>query len=75
MKLAVLLPMTGWEMGKQIAGAASLAVDRVNADETLLAGRHLIYRWANSGCDAVSQRMVTAMSSVAYDRAVCRPLG
>ena len=41
-----------WEKGQQIAGAAVLAVERVNADKTLLAGRQLGYSWADSGCSA-----------------------
>ena len=50
---ALLLPTTGaWDMGEYIAGAAALAVERVNADETLLGGRQLEYSWADSGCSA-----------------------
>ena len=49
--LALLLPMTGaWDVGLKIAGAAALAVERVNADEALLPGRTLEYSWADSGC-------------------------
>ena len=45
--------MTGaWKAGPNIAGAAALAVERVNADNTLLAGRVLEYSWADSGCSA-----------------------
>ena len=32
------------------AGAAALAVERVNADKALLPGRRLEYSWADSGC-------------------------
>ena len=39
-------------MGEQIAGAAEMAVQRVNTDKTLLAGRVLGYSWADSGCSA-----------------------
>ena len=41
-----------WDVGKRVAGAATLAVERVNADQTLLPGRRLEYSWANSGCSA-----------------------
>ena len=34
--------MSGWwDVGKRVAGAAALAVERVNADKTLLRGRRL----------------------------------
>ena len=36
----------------RIAGAAALAVERVNADKALLPGRRLEYTWADSGCSA-----------------------
>ena len=50
-RVALLLPMDGaWAGGPQIAGAAALAVERVNADKMLLPGRRLAYSWANSGC-------------------------
>ena len=48
---ALLIPCSGsWV--PQNAGAAPLAVERVNADRTLLPGRRLEYSWANSGCSA-----------------------
>ena len=51
--LAVLLPMNGsWGIGPRIAGAAALAVERVNAQKTLLLRRVLEYSWADSGCSA-----------------------
>ena len=47
------MPMSGsWDAGKRVAGAAALAVERVNADKTLLPGRRLGYSWADSGCSA-----------------------
>ena len=51
--LALLLDMSGsWDIGLRIAGAAALAVARVNADKTLLPGRLMQYSWADSGCSA-----------------------
>ena len=45
--------MTGlWDVGKRVAGAAALAVERVNGDKALLPGRQLEYDWADSGCSA-----------------------
>ena len=41
-----------WDGGLRIAGAAALAVERVNADKNLLPGRVLEYSWADSGCSA-----------------------
>ena len=50
---ALLLPIKGsWDMGPRVAGAAELAVTRINADKTLLPGRVLEYSWADSGCSA-----------------------
>ena len=52
-RLALLLPMSGtWRGGPQIAGAARLAVEKVNANTALLPGHRLEYTWANSGCSA-----------------------
>ena len=50
---ALLMPFSGaWDSGKRIAGAAALAVERVNADKALLPKRRLEYSWADSGCSA-----------------------
>ena len=39
-----------WAAGPQVAGAAALAVEKVNLNETLLRGRPLEFNWADSGC-------------------------
>ena len=50
---ALLIPFSGsWNIGHRIAGAATLAVKRINADKALLPGRRLEYSWADSGCSA-----------------------
>ena len=60
---ALLMPMSGsWDGGKRVAGAAALAVERVNADEALLPGRQLEYSWADSGCSA--QQGLAAMGEL-----------
>ena len=60
---ALLLPITGiWPVGPQIAGAAALAVEKVNKDESLLNGRVLEYSWADSGCSA--QQGLAAMGEL-----------
>ena len=41
-----------WDGGTRVAGAAALAVERVNANKALLHGRRLEYGWADSGCSA-----------------------
>ena len=46
----------------RIAGAAALAVERVNADKSLLPGRRLEYSWADSGCSA--QQGLAAMGKL-----------
>ena len=57
------MPLSGsWDVGKRVAGAAPLAVERVNADETLLPGRRLEYSWADSGCSA--QQGLAAMGEL-----------
>ena len=51
--LALLIPFSGsWNIGNRIAGAAELAVERVNADKALLRGHRLEYIWGDSGCSA-----------------------
>ena len=48
---ALLMPFSGsWDTGERFAGAAALAVEKVNADKALLRGRQLKYSWADSGC-------------------------
>ena len=49
-----------------IPGAAVLAIDRVNADENLLPGRRLEYRWEDSGC-SVSQSLKAMGKLLAED--------
>ena len=52
-RFALLLPMSGsWLGGPLVAGAAAVAVQRVNADKKLLPGRVFEYSWADSGCSA-----------------------
>ena len=47
------MPMSGsWDAGQRVAGAAALAVERVNANKALLAGHWLDYSSADSGCSA-----------------------
>ena len=46
----------------RIAGAAALAVERVNADKSLLPSRRLEYSWADSGCSP--QQGLTAMGEL-----------
>ena len=61
--LALLIPFSGlWNMGNRIAGAAKLAVDRINADKALLRGRRLEYIWSDSGCSA--QQGLAAMGEL-----------
>ena len=51
--LALLWPMTGaWPVGRALAGAAALAVKRINSDENLVGGHSLEYNWADSACSA-----------------------
>ena len=57
------MPMSGlWDGGKRVAGAAPLAVERVNANKALLPGRRLEYRSADSGCSA--QQGLAAMGEL-----------
>ena len=50
--MALMLPMSGHPMGRQVAGAAALAVEKVNNEKMLPPGLTLEYSWANSGCSA-----------------------
>ena len=57
------MPMSGsWDGGKRIAGAAALAVERVNADKALMPGHWLEYGWIDSGCSA--QQGLAAMGEL-----------
>ena len=50
---ALLCPMTGsWAGGTRVAGAAKIAVERINSDKTLLPGREMKFAWRDSGCSA-----------------------
>ena len=61
--LALLIPFSGlWNIGNRIAGAAELAVERINADKALLRGRRLEYIWRDSGCSA--QQGLAAMGEL-----------
>ena len=61
---ALLLPMSSglWDWGLRIAGAAALAVEKVNTNRALLPGHVLEYSWANSGCSA--QQGLAAMGEL-----------
>ena len=50
-KIGVLLPMTGyWPIGKTSASAITIAVDRINEDQTLLPGYNMTFLWNDSMC-------------------------
>ena len=50
LKLGLLLPVSGsWKAGRTIAGAAALAVQRINDDAGLLGGMRVEYVWVDSG--------------------------
>ena len=60
---ALLIPFSGlWDGGKRIAGAAALAVERINSDNVMLPGHMLEYHWADSGCSA--QQGLVAMGEL-----------
>ena len=48
-----------WELGPRIAGAARIAVEKVNDNKTLLPDHLLSFTWADSGCS--SQRALAAL--------------
>ena len=49
--LGLLLPVSGsWTTGRTIAGAAALAVKRINDDAGLLGGMRVEYTWTDVGC-------------------------
>ena len=59
---ALLVPFSGSWKAHRIAGAATLAVQRINAKKALLPGRWLEYNWADSGCSA--QQGLAAMGKL-----------
>ncbi len=51
LKLGLLLPITGsWKAGRTIPGAAALAVQRINADPSLLGGMRVEFVFEDVGC-------------------------
>ena len=57
------MPLSGsWDGGKRVAGAAALAVEKVNTNKAMLPGRRLEYGWADSGCSA--QQGLAAMGEL-----------
>ena len=63
LQLALLIPATGsWQGAFTIAGAAALAIERVNQDDTLLPGWSLEYDWQDSGCSAA--QALTALAEL-----------
>ena len=50
-----------WHSGRTIAGAASLAVKRINRDASLLGGKTVEYVLLDGGCNA-TQGLKVAMS-------------
>ena len=52
--LGLLLPVTKSWTGHHIAGAAALAIQRINADSSLLGGMRVEYAWADAGCGVKS---------------------
>ncbi len=60
-RLGVLLPMSGsWRSGRTITGAASLAVERINRDASLLCGKTVEISMLDGGCNA-TQGLKAAM--------------
>ena len=50
-RFALLIPISGPnKQGLWIAGAAALAVEKINTDSTLLHEKRLEYSWADTGC-------------------------
>ena len=51
LKIGLLLPITGsWKAGRTIPGAAALAVQRINADPSLLGGMRVEFVFEDVGC-------------------------
>ena len=81
-RLGLLLPPSA--IGKTIAGAASLAIERINNSSALLPGVRLEYEWSDSGCSAATaiSQLSAMLNSMPYrtlditsgnrDEAACR---
>ena len=55
LKIGLLLALTGpWKAGRTIPGAAALAVQRINADPSLLGGMRVEYVYVDAGFTASS---------------------
>ncbi|XP_066919566.1 atrial natriuretic peptide receptor 2-like isoform X4 [Clytia hemisphaerica] len=50
--LGVFVPWTGsWPVGKKLASAATVAIDDINNDTTLMKNEHLQFIWKDDKCD------------------------
>ena len=55
LKIGLLLPLSGpWKAGRTIPGAAALAVQRINADPSLLGGMRVEYIYVDAGFTAAA---------------------
>jgi hypothetical protein len=65
-RIGILLPMSGeWTAGRTIAGATSLAVERINRDARLLGGRTVEFTWLDGACNA--SQSLAAMTELLTD--------
>ena len=73
-RIGLLLPATGsWAPGRTILGAASLAVERINADASLLSDTRLEFVWRDSECSA--SRGLVALTEMLDQSAVAAIIG
>jgi ABC-type branched-subunit amino acid transport system substrate-binding protein len=66
LKIGLLLPITGlWKAGRTIPGAAALAVQRINADPSLLGGMRVEFVFEDVGC--TTYKAVTGLQKLLSD--------
>lgn len=51
--IGLFVPWTGWSAGQRLASAAPIAIDKINADRTILPDYTINYEWKDCGCDKV----------------------
>jgi len=51
--IGLFVPWTGWTAGRRLASAAPIAIDKINADPTILPDYRIDFKWRDCGCNKV----------------------
>ena len=51
--IGLFVPWTGWSAGQRLASAAPIAIDKINADPSILPDYRINFEWRDCGCNKV----------------------